>query len=176
MIILLVEDEALVALTLEMTLSEAGYTVLGPVATVRRALNLAEQTVPDLALVNIHLRDGGSGIELAGELRSRWTVPVLFVSGQRADAHAHRDLALGYLGKPYDANAVLASITFIRQAQGQEALQRRLGEPHRLGRADRTQERRDAAPRLQAGPSGRSGHGCHRRDRDPCGRSIYSVG
>ena len=114
MIILLVEDEALVALTLEMTLSEAGYTVLGPVATVRRALNLAEQTGPDLALVNIHLRDGGSGIELAGELRSRWTVPVLFVSGQSSDARAHRELALGYLAKPYDADAVLASILVVR--------------------------------------------------------------
>lgn len=114
MIILLVEDEALIALTLEMTLDEAGYTILGPVATAARALELAERTVPDLALVNIDLRDGDSGIILASELHHRWTVPVLFVSGQRADALAHRDVALGYLGKPYDPNVVLASLRVVR--------------------------------------------------------------
>ena len=114
MIILLVEDEALIALTLEMTLSEAGYTVLGPVATVQRALELARQEVPDLALVNINLRDGGNGIELARELRTRWMVPVLFVSGQRSDALANRDVAMGFMGKPYDAAVALASVRLVQ--------------------------------------------------------------
>lgn len=112
--ILLVEDEALIALTLEMTLSEAGYTVLGPVGNVTRALDLARQDIPNLALVNIHLQDGGSGIELARKLRDRWMVPVLFVSGQRADALAHRDVAIGFMEKPYTADAVLASVRLIQ--------------------------------------------------------------
>lgn len=44
--ILLIEDEALIALTLEVTLSDAGYTVLGPVASVSSGLQLAQQDTP----------------------------------------------------------------------------------------------------------------------------------
>ncbi|MFN4088076.1 MAG: response regulator [Alphaproteobacteria bacterium] len=114
MIILLAEDEALIALALETTLREAGYAVLGPVATVGRALELARQDTPDLALVNIHLQDGGSGIELARELRDRWRVPVIFVSWQRSDALANRDVALGYLRKPYDAAVALEGVRVVQ--------------------------------------------------------------
>ena len=112
--VLLVEDEFLIALTMETTLSDAGYTVLGPVATVARALELARQDIPDLALVDINLRDGGSGIELAREMHSRWMVPVLFVSGQRMDALANRDVALGFIGKPFEAAAMLAGVRVVQ--------------------------------------------------------------
>lgn len=114
MIILVAEDEALIALTLEMTLSDAGYTALGPAATVQRALDLTRQDIPDLALVDISLRDGDSGIELARTLGTRWGVPVLFLSGQRAEAFANQDVALGFMGKPYDAEAALAGVRVLQ--------------------------------------------------------------
>lgn len=110
MIILIVEDEALIAMALEADLNDAGYEVLGPASTVGRALELAEATPPDLALVDINLRGGGSGIEVARELLERWDAPSLFVSGQRLDAHRNKDAAIGYLGKPYSPQAVIASI------------------------------------------------------------------
>lgn len=112
--ILLVEDEILIALTLEMTLSDAGYTVLGPVATVKRALELLQHDIPDLALVDINLRGGGSGIELARELGTRWLVPVLFMSGQRTQALANQDLAVGFMGKPNTTAAVLAAVRVVQ--------------------------------------------------------------
>ena len=89
----------------------AGYTVCGPTASAADALKLAERRPPKLAIVNINLRDGrGAGIELARELLDRWGVPSLFVSGQRVEARANRDAALGYIGKPYRPETVLKSV------------------------------------------------------------------
>jgi DNA-binding LytR/AlgR family response regulator len=66
---------------------------------------------PALALVDINLRDGrGAGIGLARELLSRWGIPSLFVSGQRAEAWANRETALGYMSKPYRQETILRSI------------------------------------------------------------------
>ena len=115
MIILLVEDEPLIAMVLGEVLADAGHTVRGPASTVRCGLKTLESglpdlALPDLALVDINLRNGDSGIDLARELLSRWGVPSLFISGQSIEAHANRDAALGFIGKPYSSEAVLASI------------------------------------------------------------------
>ena len=110
MLILLVEDDPLIAMSLEATLTDAGYEILGPASTASRGLELAQHTVPELALVNINLRDGSNGIELARELLSRWGVASLFVSGQAMEARRNQDAALGYIGKPYSSETVLGSV------------------------------------------------------------------
>lgn len=110
MIILIVEDEPLIALSLEAGLLQAGYRVLGPSATVERALQAAAKDRPDLALVDINLRGPRSGIECARELRARWNVPSLFLSGARLEAYQNKGAALGFLAKPYETRTALASV------------------------------------------------------------------
>jgi two-component system, response regulator PdtaR len=113
--ILLVEDEPLIAMALEAELTDAGHTVRGPASTAGRALQLAEIAPPDLALVDINLRDGaGQGIQLARELSYRCGTPSLFVSGQRAEAEANQDAAIGFIEKPYDPAVVLKAIEIAR--------------------------------------------------------------
>jgi two-component system, response regulator PdtaR len=109
-IILVAEDEAIIALMLAMTLDLAGHKVVGPVASVEEGLELAEATRPELALVDIRLSDGSDGVCLARHLRDRWGVPSLFVSGQTTQARAARDAALGVLGKPYDPDDVVQAV------------------------------------------------------------------
>jgi two-component system, response regulator PdtaR len=109
-IILVAEDEAIIALMLAMTLDLAGHKVVGPVASVEEGLKLAEATRPELALVDIRLSDGSDGVCLARHLRDRWGVPSLFVSGQTTQARAARDTALGVLGKPYDPDDVVQAV------------------------------------------------------------------
>ena len=112
--ILLVEDEPLIAMALESELTDAGHTVRGPASTAARALQLAEISAPDLALVDINLRDGtGKGITLARELLTRGT-PSLFVSGQGMEARANRDAAIGLIEKPYSPEVVLKAIDVAR--------------------------------------------------------------
>lgn len=110
MLILVVEDEPLIAMALEDTLARAGHEVLGPAKTARAALRLAERTPPDFAFVDIILADGSRGTELARELRTRWRTPVVFASASPAMASANRDLALGYLSKPFTQEDVLGSL------------------------------------------------------------------
>lgn len=116
--ILVVEDEPLLAMTLEASLLDAGHQVVGTAATASRALEIAEKATPELALVDINLRDGSSGIDVARELLRRWGAPSLFVSGQSRAAHANQDAALGYIDKPYTPETVVASIEVAKVVLG----------------------------------------------------------
>lgn len=114
MLILVVEDEALLAMTLEYVLVEAGHQVLGPAATASAALALAERSHPDLAFVDIMLRDGSRGTALAHELQTRWNTPVVFASASGSAAQANRDVAIGYLAKPYSPEDAVATVEVAR--------------------------------------------------------------
>lgn len=108
--ILVVEDEPPIADILQYALTDAGYAVLGPVDTLNEGLRVAEKNRPDLALVNINLKDGSKGTDLARELLNRWKVPCLFISGEMAEAEKYQDVALGYIAKPYKPSLVIESI------------------------------------------------------------------
>jgi DNA-binding response OmpR family regulator len=112
--ILVAEDDVLLAMSLTEALAEAGYAVLGPAKTVAEGLAIIEADRPQLAILNINLLDGSKGTELAAVLVRRWNIPCLFVSGEMVEAREHRDLALGYICKPYDPSIVLASIEVAR--------------------------------------------------------------
>ena len=56
-LILVVEDEFLIAMELEAVLEESGFRVLGPAATVQMALQLLDQQRPDAAVLDLSLRN-----------------------------------------------------------------------------------------------------------------------
>jgi two-component system, response regulator PdtaR len=115
MLILVVEDEALVGLVLVLALVREGHDVLGPAATAAEALALAEGTPPELALVDIDLRGGDDGVGVARALLGRHGCPSLFVTGQVGRAHANRDAAWGFIRKPYDPEVVLRSVEVVEE-------------------------------------------------------------
>jgi CheY-like chemotaxis protein len=108
--ILVVEDEAVIAMMVADCLERRGHAVLGPATTLTEALALCEERLPDLAMVDINLRDGSSGVALARALVERWELPVIFASGQMIEARRARALALGYLRKPYEPETVCRSV------------------------------------------------------------------
>jgi two-component system, response regulator PdtaR len=114
-IILVAEDEALIALVLELTLRVVGHRVLGPVGTVADALRLAERTRPELGLIDLNLRDGDDGVMLARALRDRYGTPSLFLSGQVPQARRNRDAAWGLIKKPYDPRNVLRAVEVVEE-------------------------------------------------------------
>lgn len=107
MIILVAEDEALIALELQFALQAAGHKVLGPAPDIATALCLTNKGLPQLALIDIHLRDRDDGTRLARLLKSKWDIPCLFLSGQVNEARAARDAALGMVGKPFSPSEVV---------------------------------------------------------------------
>lgn len=78
--ILVVEDDAFIALDLEDLLMSKGYNVLGPVPSVSEALNILEETTPDVALLDFNLGCETS-TKIAKSLKTLG-VPFIFLSGQ----------------------------------------------------------------------------------------------
>ena len=106
MLVLIVEDEPIVALNLLMAIEEHGHQVLGTVSSHAEVRNLLRVHHPDLALVDIHLHGVNSGIEIADDLTHEFSVPTIFLSGQQALARDHRTAALGLIEKPCVADQV----------------------------------------------------------------------
>lgn len=116
--ILIVEDEALIAMMLTDSLEGGGHEVMGPAATMAEAMALCDALRPELALLDINLRDGSSGVDVAHALFGRWGVLSIFASGEMMEARQARDVALGYIRKPYEAQTVLRSVEVARQVMG----------------------------------------------------------
>lgn len=106
--VLIVEDEALVAMELEGMLGLAGHVAVAQADDVASAIEAAEATRPDLALVDMQLADGASGLSVAAALGERG-VPVLFATGNPPSAD-QGDVALGCLQKPISDQALAAAI------------------------------------------------------------------
>jgi diguanylate cyclase (GGDEF)-like protein/PAS domain S-box-containing protein len=101
--ILIVEDEALIALHLKRVLSGFGYGVLQAVDTGAEAIRWAELLRPDLVLMDIQLRGEMDGIETARQIRARLDLPVVFLTAFAEDSRltqARTTGPYGYLVKP----------------------------------------------------------------------------
>jgi DNA-binding response OmpR family regulator len=81
--VLVVEDEAIVAIDIADQLTEAGFLVVGPAPSVAKALKLIEQVGCDVAVLDVNLRDE-TAEPVARELRLRRT-PFLFMSAVSRD-------------------------------------------------------------------------------------------
>ena len=106
--VLVVEDEALIAMDLQWLLEEAGYRVFGPANSTAAAMALLDGIEPDVALLDVNL--GRSDVfGVANELATRKT-RVIFLTGHTAQklpvAHRHRPL----VAKPYLPHILLQAV------------------------------------------------------------------
>jgi CheY-like chemotaxis protein len=111
--ILVVEDEFLIALTVEDVLAAAGYDVVGIAATYEEAVALAERTRPELVLMDIRLASSRDGIEAAIAIRERFDIPALFVSANLDPENRGRAAPAapaGWLSKPYSPEKLRAAV------------------------------------------------------------------
>lgn len=112
--LLIVEDEALIALDMETQLTRLGYTVLGVVDTGIAAVRQVAEVRPDLVLMDIRIKGDLDGIETATQLRTVGAqIPVIFLTAHADEATLQRaGLAepFGYLVKPFDERTLHATI------------------------------------------------------------------
>jgi DNA-binding response OmpR family regulator len=106
--VLVVEDEAIVAIDIADQLTEAGFQVVGPAPSVAKALKLIEHEGCDVAVLDVNLRDE-TAEPVARELRLRRT-PFLFLSAVSRD-----QLPLGFneetlLAKPARPAVLVAAV------------------------------------------------------------------
>lgn len=114
--ILVVEDEALVAMLVEDALEEAGFAVIGPVRSVAQALDALETEQPDAAVLDLNLA-GENSIAVADALVARG-VPFVVATGYGAAGlpATHRDAMV--LPKPYDPADLTALLARLCERRG----------------------------------------------------------
>ncbi|MGV3558762.1 response regulator [Larkinella arboricola] len=78
--ILIVEDEAILALDLCVKLEQEGYSIVGTASTGRRALALFQQETVDIVICDINLKGDWNGIETARQMVAHRPVPVIYLS------------------------------------------------------------------------------------------------
>ena len=118
--ILIIEDEALVAMALRFVLEDLGHDVIGVAATAKAARDIVRENDVDLALVDIHLSDGATGIDLGRELGQDMGVSVLFMTANPGMVRDGVAGTIGVLSKPTDERAVQTGVDYaLRRRQGQ---------------------------------------------------------
>jgi DNA-binding response OmpR family regulator len=111
--VLLLEDEALIAVALQTDLEEAGYTVAGPFLTCASALEWLASHRPDAAILDTVLKDGPCK-DVAMKL-SRLSVPFIIYSGHAEDQNALPELVSAtWVEKPATAEILLRALTGLR--------------------------------------------------------------
>ena len=106
--LLIIEDEALVAMLVEDALTLHGHRVIGIADTVASALALAEAERPDLVLCDVKLANGDSGLT-AAQLLAHRGIPSVFLSGNCPERGGH-PLVIGCIAKPFRAGTLGAAV------------------------------------------------------------------
>jgi len=108
--VLLVEDEPLISDFIEMVLGGTRFEVVGVAETGPRAVALAGETRPDLALVDITIKGPMDGLETAARIHDSCGARIVFATGSNDPGTRARAAALspaGFLAKPFTPNLLL---------------------------------------------------------------------
>jgi PAS domain S-box-containing protein len=101
--ILIVEDEAIIAMEIESQLQSLGYEVTSIVDTGEKAIEKAEKDKPDLILMDIRIKGKMDGIDTAETIRNKYGIPVIFSTAyldQERIERAKITMPFGYVLKP----------------------------------------------------------------------------
>lgn len=120
--VLVVEDEAIVAMLVEDGLAEAGAEVLGPAGSVEEALRLIEAAVTEGglsgAVLDIALE--GLGVAPVADRLAALGVPFLFATGWAANDGLAGGHAAPVLHKPFGPHALVAAVAALTRARRED--------------------------------------------------------
>ncbi|EJL25335.1 response regulator of citrate/malate metabolism [Caulobacter sp. AP07] len=111
--VLIVEDEVLLAAELEFLLDEVGYHTVGHAMSSDEAMAMANDLHPDLALVDVHLRDGPTGVEVARRIHDDCGGVALFMTANLKRLPDDFAGACGVIGKPYSSHGVRTALSYL---------------------------------------------------------------
>jgi CheY-like chemotaxis protein len=109
--VLIVEDEALIALDLTFCLEALGHEVIATAADSAEALSVAHEGV-DLALVDLNLRDGPTGPALGERLAREFGATVIYITANPRQVSPAASGPVGILPKPYTLAALEKAVGF----------------------------------------------------------------
>jgi CheY-like chemotaxis protein len=114
--ILIVEDEALLAMDIEAMVEDAGHLVVGEVDSVPEVELLPDDIAPDLAFVDIQLAKGTSGLDVCRIIQTRWPDAfIVFVTANPKKIPADFLGAHGVIPKPFSRNGLMSAMRYIEE-------------------------------------------------------------
>ena len=124
--ILIVEDEAIIAEDLRISLEDLGYEVTGVCDTYEDAMAAIEKDQPDLIMLDIIINGPRDGISLAADIGIKYDIPFIFLTSHADQATVKRAKSVkpaGYLLKPYEQDDLYTAIEIglSNYAAGREA-------------------------------------------------------
>lgn len=111
--ILIVEDDAVVALALRYAIEDAGHEVVANEARYADAIEAAERLKPDVALVDLTLHEGCVGVNLARHFARRGKPLVIVVTARPEELPPDLAGAYGLLRKPVPARLLVSTLEFV---------------------------------------------------------------
>lgn len=102
--ILVVEDQTIVALNIKNRLRDLGYAIAGSAVSGAEAIREAELTNADLVLMDIMLKGNMDGIEAARIIKSRFGIPIIYLTACTDFETLERTKITdpeGYISKPF---------------------------------------------------------------------------
>ncbi len=114
--VLIVEDEPFIALDIKALVTAHRHEVVGVAENLSQALNLARTANCDCALVDVKLKDGFTGIQVARALRYEFGIPFAFVTGNPEQLPPGQCGAVGVLEKPFNEMQIGSLLMALSQA------------------------------------------------------------
>lgn len=110
--VLVVEDNPVLAMAIGSLVADMGHVVCGTAGNEQEALDLIEAERPTLALLDVRLADGGSGVEVARRLREKKAMRTIFVTAFDDDVVEADARHLGQIvRKPFTNDSIRAAIS-----------------------------------------------------------------
>jgi CheY-like chemotaxis protein len=134
--VLIIEDEALVAMDLESLVQDLGHQVIGVARTHNEAIDISKNGKPGIILADIQLADGSSGLEAVNELLEKFEVPVIFITAYlERFLTGERPEPAFLVSKPYQPSmlsAIISQALFFERNAVQRKKHRKMSATSRL--------------------------------------------
>ncbi len=111
--ILVVEDESIVARDIRNMLLGLGYEVTAVVSGAKIAIQNAEETRPDLVLMDVMLQGEVTGVEAAEHIYTKFNIPVVYLTAYADSStvqRAKKTEPFGYIIKPFEERELQTTI------------------------------------------------------------------
>lgn len=132
--IFIAEDEGIIADELRVRLRNLGYDVVGVASRGQESIDIVGDTLPDIVLMDINLQGDMDGIQAGNEIRTRFNIPVVYLTAYGDDETLQRakmTMPHGYIIKPFEERELRAIIEISLHNHEMERKLRESGEKYR---------------------------------------------
>lgn len=115
--VLIVEDEALLAMDLEAMVEDAGHSVVAEASSLPDVAGLCDDLQPAIAFVDVQLAKGTSGLDVARFIGRRWPDTIIvFVTANPLNIPRDFAGAHGVIAKPFSRSGLISAMHYLAES------------------------------------------------------------